>query len=442
MTKQQTFIDKIAPAAAEDWKAYGVPASLTIAQAILESTCGTSELAVKANNLFGIKGNGPAGTYTKVSDEYYNGQKVKKPSDFRKYNSWAESIRDHTQFLLKPRYTKVIGADWKTACHEVYDAGYATDPAYPEKLNRIIEQYKLYEYDRKDGVQMRPILIIDAGHGGSDPGAVGNGLREKDLTLQISNYQYARFQALGVPVALTRTSDVSLTPDQRTKLVRDSGAKYCLSNHINTGGGSGVEAIYSVFSSDKLAKTLAQAVAGCGMNFRKVFARTGTGGKDYYFMHRETGSVETVILEYGFIDNAVDAHKLKDNWKTYAEAVVKAFCEYIGVSYHLPTGPSTKNVNNVSIEVIGVQLPVKGYLQSGVSYLPVRAVSEAVGVSPEWDSATKQVKVNGRTLAVAIAGGGSYAPARELAATLGLQVTWDGTTKTVKLTNGCACPHS
>lgn len=436
MTKQQTFIDKISPAAVEDWKAYGVPASLTIAQAVLESNWGTSELATRANNLFGIKGNGSAGTYTKVSDEYVNGKKVQKTSDFRKYNSWIESIRDHTQFLLKPRYAKVIGADWKAACQAVYDAGYATDPAYPEKLKRIIEQYKLYEYDRKDGVQMRPILIIDAGHGGSDPGAVGNGLREKDLTLQISNYQYARFQALGVPVTLTRTSDVTLTPEQRTKLVRDSGAKYCLSNHINAGGGSGVEAIHSVFSTDKLAKTLAQSVANCGMNFRKVFTRTGNGGKDYYFMHRETSSVETVILEYGFIDNAADAQKLKDNWKTYAEAVVKAFCEYIGVAYHLSTDLSPKGVHHVSIEVNGVLLSIKGYLQNGVSYLPVRAVSEAFGVSPEWNAATKQVKVNGQTLETAIVNGTSYAPARELAAVLGLQVGWDGPSKTVFI-NDC-----
>ncbi|WP_051925564.1 glucosaminidase domain-containing protein [Brevibacillus borstelensis] len=433
MIKQQAFIDTLAPAAVEDWKAYGVPASLTIAQAILESNWGTSELATRASNLFGIKGNGPAGTYTKVSDEYVNGKKIQKASGFRKYNSWIESIRDHTQFLLKPRYAKVIGSDWKTACREVYDSGYATDPAYPEKLKRIIEQYKLYEYDRKDGVQMRPILIIDAGHGGSDPGAVGNGLREKDLTLQISNYQYARFQALGVPVTLTRTSDVTLTPDQRTKLVRDSGVKYCLSNHINAGGGSGVEAIHSVFSSDKLAKALAQSVASCGMNFRRVFSKEGAGGKDYYFMHRETGSVETVILEYGFIDDAADALKLKDNWKTYAESVVKAFCEYIGVSYHLPTDLSPKGVDNVSIEVNGVQLPVKGYLQNGVSYLPVRAVSEAVGVSPEWDAATKQVKVNGRTLAATIVNGASYAPARELAAALGLQVEWEGSNRIVRI---------
>lgn len=442
MTKQQTFIDKISPAAVEDWNAFGVPASLTIAQGILESRWGTSELATKANNLFGIKGVGPAGSYRKVSDEYVDGQKIEKASDFRKYNSWFESIRDHTEFLLKPRYAKVIGADWQTACKEVHKAGYATDPKYTDKLIERIVEYKLYEYDRGDKQMEVPILAIDAGHGGSDPGAVGNGLKEKDMTLQISAYQYARFLQLGIPVVLIRTTDVTLTPEQRTKLVRDSGAKYCISNHINAGGGEGVEAIYSVFASAKLATMLAQAVADCGMNFRRVFSKKGNGGKDYYFMHRDTGSVETVILEYGFIDNAADAQKLKDNWKTYAEAVVKAFCGYIGVSYNLPTELSPKSVDNVSIEVNGVLLSVRGYLQNGVSYLPVRAVSEAVGVSPEWDATTKQVKLNGRNLNAAITDGTSFAPARELAVALGLKVEWDGTTKTVKLTNGCVCPHS
>lgn len=99
----------------------------------------------------------------------------------------------------------------------------------------------------------------------------------------------------------------------------------------------------------------------------------------------------------------------------------------------ISTPPVDKHVEKVTIEVNGVQLFVKGYLQNGVSYLPVRAVSEAVGVSPEWDAATKQVKVNGRTLAAAIFDGVSYAPARDLAFLLGLKVEWKGNTKTVIL---------
>lgn len=427
---QQEFISKIAPAAMEDWQAYGVPASLTIAQAILESGWGKSELATKANNLFGVKGVGPAGSYRKVSDEYVDGQKIEKASDFRKYNSWSESIRDHTEFLLKPRYAKVIGADWQTACKEVHEAGYATDPKYTDKLIERIVEYKLYEYDRGDKQMEVPILAIDAGHGGSDPGAVGNGLKEKDMTLQISAYQYARFLQLGIHVVLIRTTDVTLTPEQRTKLVRDSGAKYCISNHINAGGGEGVEAIYSVFASAKLATMLAQAVADCGMKFRRVFSKKGNGGKDYYFMHRDTGSVETVILEYGFIDNAADAQKLKDNWKTYAESVVKAFCSFLGMPYTPPTVNPQTNVDKCRVQFVK---EADGFLIDGVSYVPVRVIAEAAGATVGWNPETKQVTVNDKEIAARNEGGVSYAPARELAELLGLQVRWDAVSKTVLL---------
>ncbi|WP_232696193.1 glucosaminidase domain-containing protein [Brevibacillus daliensis] len=332
------FISQIAPLAVAEHKRTGVPASLTLAQAILESKSGTSELAVNARNLFGIKGVGTAGSYDKVSAEFVDGEQIEVKSAFRKYNDWPESVRDHSDFLLKPRYQKVLNADWRTACIEVVRAGYATDPVYLPKLIRIVEEHKLYEYDVKGAVPI--ILIIDPGHGGSDPGAVGNGLREKDLTLQFSVYQYERLKALGVPVALTRSTDVALTPTQRTKIVRDSGAKYCISNHINAGGGEGVEAIHSVYATDKVASALTQAVVSCGQKFRKVYTRKGADGRDYYFMHRDTGVTDTTIMEYGFIDNATDATRLKANWKSYAEAVVKAFCSVIGHKYVAPTSES------------------------------------------------------------------------------------------------------
>lgn len=84
----------------------------------------------------------------------------------------------------------------------------------------------------------KPILIIDPGHGGIDPGGGTNRYwKEKDLTLKISLYQYNRYKELGVPVAMTRSIDKTLDPDERTRIVRNSGAKYCHSNHINAGEG-------------------------------------------------------------------------------------------------------------------------------------------------------------------------------------------------------------
>ncbi|MDT3416190.1 flagellum-specific peptidoglycan hydrolase FlgJ [Brevibacillus aydinogluensis] len=160
---QQEFIDKIAPAAVEDMRKTRIPASLTIAQAILESNWGKSGLTKQANNLFGIKGTGPAGSVTMPTTEYVNGKPVKVNANFRKYNSWAESIADHSALILngtrdKPtRYHGVLGADYKKACQEIWKGGYATDPAYPQKLISLIEQYNLQKYDRVDKCVDNPV---------------------------------------------------------------------------------------------------------------------------------------------------------------------------------------------------------------------------------------------------------------------------------------------
>ena len=86
-------------------------------------------------------------------------------------------------------------------------------------------------------------IVIDPGHGGDDPGASGNGIVEKDLTLKISKYMYDRFKALGVPVKMTRTSDVDLEPNDRPGVVLDKFGNgkdvVVISNHINAGGDDG-----------------------------------------------------------------------------------------------------------------------------------------------------------------------------------------------------------
>lgn len=83
-------------------------------------------------------------------------------------------------------------------------------------------------------------IVIDAGHGGDDPGAGGNGIVEKDLTLKISQYMYDRFKDLGIPVKMTRTTDETISPTERVKRVLDaygnSNDVIVISNHINAGG--------------------------------------------------------------------------------------------------------------------------------------------------------------------------------------------------------------
>lgn len=152
-TEQKNFIKKVGALASADMKKSGVLASLTVAQAILESAWGKSELATGGNALFGIKAtkSWKGKVYCKDTKECYDGVNLVdvKNAAFRAYDSWEESIEDHSAFLkANKRYKEVIGeTDYKKACEAIKAAGYATDPDYVEKLVKLIEDYELTEYD-------------------------------------------------------------------------------------------------------------------------------------------------------------------------------------------------------------------------------------------------------------------------------------------------------
>ena len=182
-------------------------------------------------------------------------------------------------------------------------------------------------------------VVIDAGHGGMDGGASGNGILEKEYNLKISQYISDRLNDLGVKNKLIRDSDVTIEPSDRTKLIKDAFGNsedvLVISNHINAGGGEGAEFIYALRNNDKFSKILVNNFEDIGRNVRKYYQRRYPSDldKDYYFIHRDTKNTEPVIIEYGFLDNEDDADLLKKNWKSYAEAVVKSITEYIGVDY-------------------------------------------------------------------------------------------------------------
>ena len=214
-----------------------------------------------------------------------------------------------------------------------------------------------------------PELIIDPGHGGGDPGAVGNGIIEKLMTLAISLYQFNRFKELGVKVALTRDTDVTIDSTPRTTNVKNSGAKYCISNHINAAPATtakGAEIIHSIHNDGKLAKAIASSLKAAGQVLRPTatFSKEGSAG-DYYFMHRQTGSVATNIVEYGFCSNEEDAAHLKANWQTYAEAVVKAYCEFVGHKYVAPIGV-VEEVENTTSKIGFTDVPDNHWARSSI----------------------------------------------------------------------------
>lgn len=179
---------------------------------------------------------------------------------------------------------------------------------------------------------------------------------------------YDRFRSLGVPVKTIRSTDETISPTERTQRVLDAYGNdpdvILISNHINAGGGEGAEVIYALRNTSTLPNLILDNLEDAGQIIRKAYQRRlpSDPSKDYYFMQRNTGDVQSLTVEYGFLDNTVDANKLKNNWQEYADAVVDAVIQYIGetpsgTTYTVKSGDSLWNIAKkfgVSVEELKV----------------------------------------------------------------------------------------
>lgn len=147
----EEYIRKFRGIAVEEMKQYHIPASITLAQGLIESGAGRSLLARKSNNHFGIKCGGSWGGPSVSHDDDERGE------CFRAYSDPRDSYRDHSKFLRSgARYASLFRlniTDYKGWARGLKRAGYATDPTYADRLIRVIELYNLDQYDRKDGLK-------------------------------------------------------------------------------------------------------------------------------------------------------------------------------------------------------------------------------------------------------------------------------------------------
>ena len=197
-------------------------------------------------------------------------------------------------------------------------------------------------------------VVVDSGHGGSDPGAISGNLREKDFNLEAANYMTRRLQELGIPVVSVKTTDEDIS---RTERLRRANQAFdgdpnaiLISNHINSGGGEGAEIVYALRNDDTLASMALENIGDAGQKMRKIYQRRlpENPSKDYYYIIRDTSPMQSLLVEYGFIDNAQDQQKLQNNLTDYVEGVVKAIADYGGYTY-IPSGMSTeKNTYTVA----------------------------------------------------------------------------------------------
>jgi LysM repeat protein len=147
-----SYIDEFKGVAVEEMNANGIPASITLAQGILESGSGNSDLAKYANNHFGIKctSDWKGKNYFRDDDQ--------KNDCFRVYKDARESFRDHSEFLKRKRYSFLFQLDkndYKSWAQGLKTAGYATNPKYPDLLINTIQKYQLYQYDQSESEKQK-----------------------------------------------------------------------------------------------------------------------------------------------------------------------------------------------------------------------------------------------------------------------------------------------
>lgn len=224
-------------------------------------------------------------------------------------------------------------------------------------------------------------FVIDASHGGSDNGVSGNNLVEKNYSLDVSKYIYNKLNNLGYSATLVRSTDESLSNDDRiSRILNAYGNKnnvIVISNHLNEGNDEGVEIIYALRHDNVLANDIASSLEKSGVMVNKVFQRRlpSDTSKDYYFIQRDTGNTIPISIYYGYVDNKNDVDNFKD-YQKYGDAIVSGILAYVknipvssnGETYIVKSGDSLwsiakrygvsiddiKKANNLSSNLLNV----------------------------------------------------------------------------------------
>lgn len=179
-------------------------------------------------------------------------------------------------------------------------------------------------------------VFINAGHGGKDPGAVANGLREKDLNLTIALACEAELVRHGVEVKMLRTTDVGATSAQIATACNQFKPNLAVDIHNNAGGGDGAEVFhhYKGGTGKILANNILSEIVAIGQNSRGAKTRRNSSGKDYYYFIREIAS-PSVIVECAFLDNKNDVQAVDTvaEQKAFGVAIAKGVLKTLGIAY-------------------------------------------------------------------------------------------------------------
>lgn len=340
MTSERAFIEFIGRLAHEDMKASGILASITIAQACLESGYGTTDLAIKANNLFGMKTElsgrnwksvwDGKSSYEKVTLEQTDeGHEYAVKALFRRYHSVKESVMDHSLYLIgakkgdSNRYPGISGCrDYRDAAQIIKNGGYATDVRYVRKLCDLIETFGLTKYDLEGENKMK-IYISPSDQTGNKYNA-GN-TNEHTICQKIAEYAAKALKRNGYDVKVGKEGS---TYRERVGESNAWGADVHLPIHTNAGGGDGtVVFAHPASVNNKYVKRVYEYVANLSPG-----KDDGIRAMNNLYEINNTRNV-CVYLECEFHDNTQLAKWIINNVDEIGEAIAKGFCAADGKKY-------------------------------------------------------------------------------------------------------------
>lgn len=195
-------------------------------------------------------------------------------------------------------------------------------------------------------------VYIGVGHGGKDPGAIGNGFEEADLNLSVAKACYNALKRSGVEVKISRTADVEFDLNKRIKAANDFKADLALDIHHNAGGGDGAEVYHTKYlgKGATLAKNILKEMTAIGQNSRGTKVKKNAVGNDYFGFIRLT-NMPSVLVECAFVDNAKDIQIVDTEAERVkmGEAIAKGVCATLGIPFIAVKTSSTAISNKIKV---------------------------------------------------------------------------------------------
>ena len=228
-------------------------------------------------------------------------------------------------------------------------------------------------------------VYVGIGHGGYDSGAVGNGFKEKDLTLSIGKYCNERLKQYGIETKISRTTDCDSSINSKVTASNAFKADVCMDIHINAGGGDGSEVYYSHVSAPgkKLAQSIVDATLAIRQNTRGIKTRVDDYGTDYFGMIRMTDA-PAVLVECAFIDNATDIQIINTEAKrkVFGYAIADGVAKYLGVKMPSTSKPATPSKpSKPTTAAVKIEAPdLKDYLKEGDRNLAVYSYKQLLAL--------------------------------------------------------------